>query len=186
MTDNATLSFNRSDGYSFGGIISGSGALEQNGTGGTTLVGTELYTGATTVNAGTLLVNGSIASSSALTVNAGGTIGGTGTLPSTTISGGTLAPGNGIGTIAVQGNLAFSPTSTYLVDISPTASDRTNVTGTATLAGTVHVCQSRQLCPRHDLHDLECNRRSDRQALALTFESPSFAGASAMMRTTSI
>ena len=139
VIDNATFGFNRSNSYSFGGIISGSGALEQNGTGSTTLTATELYTGATTVNAGTLLVNGSIASSSGLTVNAGGTIGGTGTLSSTAISGGTLAPGNGIGTIAVQGNLAFSPPSTYLVDISPTASDRTNVTGTATLAGTVHV-----------------------------------------------
>jgi outer membrane autotransporter protein len=139
VTDNATLSFNRSDGYTFGGIISGSGALEQNGTGSTTLTPVETYTGATTVNDGTLLVNGSIASSSGLTVNASGTIGGTGTLPSTIISGGTLAPGNSIGTVAVQGNLAFSPTSTYLVEISPTASDRTNVTGTATLAGTVHV-----------------------------------------------
>ncbi len=139
VTDNATLSFNRSNSYSFGGVVSGSGALEQNGTGSTTLTATELYTGATTVNAGTLLVNGSIASSSGLTVNAGGTVGGIGTLSSTTINGGTLAPGNGIGTIAVQGNLAFSPPSTYMVEISPTASDRTNVTGTATLAGTVHV-----------------------------------------------
>lgn len=139
VTDNATLAFNRSDSYTFGGIISGTGAAQQNGTGTTILTAAETYTGATTVNAGTLLVNGSIASSSGLTVNAGGTIGGTGTLPATSISGGTLAPGNSIGTVTVQGDLGFSPSSTYLVEISPTAADRTNVTGTATLAGTVHV-----------------------------------------------
>jgi len=56
------------------------------------------YTGSTTVaNGAKLSVNGSIASSSGLTVNSGATIGGTGTLPTTTIqSGGTLAPGNSI------------------------------------------------------------------------------------------
>jgi len=139
VTDNATLSFNRSDSYSFSGTISGTGSVEQNGTGSTTLTATEAYTGATTVNAGTLLVNGSISTSSGLTVNTGGTVGGTGTLPTTVISGGTLAPGNSIGTVTVQGSLSFSPTSTYLVEISPTANDRTNVTGTATLDGTVNV-----------------------------------------------
>jgi fibronectin-binding autotransporter adhesin len=139
VIDDATLAFNRSNSFTFGGMVSGSGDVEQIGTGTTILTAANLYTGATTVDAGTLIVNGSIAASSLLTVNAGATIGGTGVLPSTTINGGTLAPGNGIGSVAVQGDLAFSPASTYLVEISPTASDRTNVTGTATLAGTVHV-----------------------------------------------
>jgi uncharacterized protein with beta-barrel porin domain len=70
-------------------------------------------------------------------VNAGGTVGGTGILPNTTINGGTLSPGLSIGTLTVNGNLAFTTAATYLVEISPTAADRTNVTGTATLAGTV-------------------------------------------------
>ena len=52
---------------------------------------------ARTVNGGTLSVNGSIASSSLTTVNAGGTLGGNGTVGNTTINGGTLAPGNSIG-----------------------------------------------------------------------------------------
>ena len=101
-----------------------------------TLAGTNTYTGPTTVNGGTLSVNGSIASSSALTVNAGGTIGGNG-LPSTTINGGTLAPGNSIGALTIQGNLLLTSAAAYLVEVSPTQADRTNVTGTATLAGTV-------------------------------------------------
>jgi autotransporter-associated beta strand protein len=114
-------------------------ALAKVGSGTLTLAGANAYSGATTVDAGTLSVNGSIASSSGLTVNSGGTVGGTGTLPSTVIaSGGTLAPGNSIGTITVNGNLTFNASSTYAVQVSPSAADRTNVTGTASLAGTVN------------------------------------------------
>jgi len=114
------------------------GSLVKTGTGMLTLSGANTYTGATTVDAGTLTVNGSIASSSGLTVNNGATVSGIGTLPKTTInSGGTLAPGNSIGTMTVNSNLTFNAGSTYLVEVSPTAADRTNVTGTAALSGTV-------------------------------------------------
>jgi outer membrane autotransporter protein len=82
-------------------------------------------------------VNSSIVSSSGLTVNAGGTIGGVGNLPKTTINGGALSPGNSIGTININGNLVFGAGSVYVVEVSPTAADRTNVSGTATLGGTV-------------------------------------------------
>jgi autotransporter-associated beta strand protein len=123
------------------------------------------YTGATTVYPGaTLIVNGSIASStgststtcpdmptvalSGLTVCTGGTVGGLGTLPTTTIYG-TLAPGYQIGgtavigTLTVQGNLTFGPGGTYQAILEPKAAththviDPTTLPGTATLAGTV-------------------------------------------------
>ena len=116
--------------------ISGPGTLSKAGAGTLILTGNSNYTGATTVNAGTLSVNGSIASS-ALTVNAGGTIGGNGMIGNTTINGGTLSPGNSIGTLTVQGNLVLTSAAAYIVEVSPTAADRTNVTGTASLAGTV-------------------------------------------------
>ncbi len=135
---NQTLTLSSASG-SYNGVISGVGGGLTLSAGTETLTGVNTYTGATTVNGGTLLVDGSIAPSSGLTVNSGGTIGGTGTLPTTSINGGILAPGPPIGTLSVQGNLSFTPASTYQVDISPTSNDRTNVTGTATLAGTVHV-----------------------------------------------
>jgi autotransporter-associated beta strand protein len=142
VANGGALIFNRSNNYTFSGVISDSGpnagTVVQAGGGTLTLGATNTYTGATTVNAGTLSVNGSIASSSGVTVNSGGTLGGTGTVASTIIkSGGTLAPGNSIGTINVSGNLTFNSGSTYAVEVSPSAADRTNVTGTATLAGTV-------------------------------------------------
>ncbi|MCZ0732958.1 autotransporter domain-containing protein [Phreatobacter sp. AB_2022a] len=98
--------------------------------------GTNSYTGTTTVDGGTLSVNGSIVASPLVTVNAGGTLGGIGTVGETVIhAGGTLAPGNSIGALTVQGGLTFAAGSTYAVEVSPLGSDRVNVSGTATLGG---------------------------------------------------
>jgi autotransporter-associated beta strand protein len=114
------------------------GSLVKVGTGTLTLTAFNTYTGATTVNGGALIVNGSIAASSLLEVNSGGFVGGTGTLPTTQINnGGTISPGNSIGTIAVAGNLSFAPGSFYAVEVSPTSSDRIVVNGAARLRGTV-------------------------------------------------
>jgi autotransporter-associated beta strand protein len=58
--------------------------------------GNHTYTGPTTVNAGTLIVQGNIASSSLTTVN-GGTLMGDGTVGALDLNGGVLAPGNSVG-----------------------------------------------------------------------------------------
>ena len=118
----------------FGGIFYGTGALNfvNTGSGGTiSLTGSDTYTGATSVaNGAKLSVNGSIASSSGVTVNSGGTIGGTGTLPTTTIqSGGRLAPGNSIGQITL-GSLSFS--GILDAEIQGPQNDKTAVTGSVT------------------------------------------------------
>ena len=138
VVDNGTLAINRSGSLALNGVISGTGAVTQTGTVTTTLGAANTYAGATTVNGGALLVNGSIASSSSLTVGAGATVGGTGTLPTTTINGGTLSPGDSIGTLTVNGNLTLNAGTSYAVELSPAAVDRTNVTGAAALAGTVN------------------------------------------------
>jgi autotransporter-associated beta strand protein len=115
------------------------GSLLKVGTGTLTLSGTNTYTGATGVDGGTLMVNGSIAASRGVTVDSGGTLAGTGTVSSTVVnSGGMLAPGNSNdGTLNVAGNLTFNAGSTFLVFVTPTTSSRANVTGSASLAGTV-------------------------------------------------
>jgi autotransporter-associated beta strand protein len=145
VTDNGTLTFNRSDTATFAGAISSVGSLQQNGTGTTILTGINTYGGTTTINAGTLEVDGSITNSSSVTVNSGGTLSGNGTVdpPTTTImSGGTLKPGNAAnptGTLTITGNLAFQSGAIYLVQITPTAAASTNVGGTASLAGTAQI-----------------------------------------------
>ena len=132
-----TVSGTIQDGGVFGGT---GGSLVKVGTGTLALTGTNIYSGATTVNAGTLFVNGSIANS-AVTVNSGATLAGIGTVGATTInSGGIFAPGTSPGTMTVQGNLAFQSGAFYLVQVNPSTASSTNVTagGSASLAGTVN------------------------------------------------
>jgi fibronectin-binding autotransporter adhesin len=58
VTNNATLRFNRSNNYSVSNAIGGSGSLVQAGAGTLALLANNAYTGATTVQAGTLDVTG--------------------------------------------------------------------------------------------------------------------------------
>src|SRR6516225_4392019 len=55
----------------------------------------------------------------------------------TAVNGGTLSPGNSIGTLTVNGSLVMTAAAAYIVEVSPSNADRTNVGGTATLGGTV-------------------------------------------------
>jgi outer membrane autotransporter protein len=92
-----------------------------------------------TVQAGRLLVDGDLSAAPGITVNPGGTLGGSGILPTTNVNGGVFAPGhaNGPGAITVSGNLSFQAGSTYLVQLAPSTASIANVSGTAALAGTV-------------------------------------------------
>jgi fibronectin-binding autotransporter adhesin len=142
--NNASLVFDQRTDSVYAGSINGTGGLTKIGSARVDLTGISNYTGATNVNGGTLSVNGSIANSD-VTVNAGGILGGTGTVgPTTVASGGVFAPGNSIGTITVNGRLIFAAGSTYQVKTDAAGNaDRINVVGapgSATLnGGTVDV-----------------------------------------------
>ncbi|MGY2051661.1 autotransporter domain-containing protein [Methylobacterium sp. JK268] len=136
-----TLTLSRASG-SFGGNITGSGGL--NLTGGTqVLTGRgNTYTGDTTVGAGTLQVDGALTASK-VTVKNLGILAGSGSVGESRIGfGGTLAPGSSsaIGTLSINGPLTFAQGSFYTVKVTPSANDRTTVTGPVTIeGGTVQV-----------------------------------------------
>lgn len=131
----------------FSGTLSGSGALVKSGTGVLTFTGDSSgYTGTTTVSGGKLLVGvaGSGALGGSMTVQSDGVLGGSGTFGSgagsviTIASGGTLSPGNSIGTLTINGDLILEAGSVFAVEVDAAgASDLVVVTGTATLAGSV-------------------------------------------------
>ena len=128
----------------FGGILQ-NGTVTGNilnlikiGAGTQALKGVNTYTGTTTISNGTLEVDGSLPSGSAVTVN-GGTLGGIGTVsgPTTVNAGAALAAGNGgIGTLTFGGNLTLSATSTNRFVVTSTsggvASNQVVVAGTLT------------------------------------------------------
>jgi uncharacterized protein with beta-barrel porin domain len=130
---NSAASFDLSK-FGAGNQYQGFNILGINGSGAWTLTGTSTVGFGIVVQPGsTAIVNGD-AHTMGGTIT--GTLGGTGTIGSTNIFGGVLAPGNGsIGTFTVQGNLGLDAATTYKIKLSPTTADRTNISGTATLGG---------------------------------------------------
>ena len=177
VSNSGTLVFNRSDAFTFSNIVDGTGRLVQNGSGATTLNGANVYTGSTTVNAGTLLVTGSI-SASAVTVNGGGTLGGTGTTGAVSVgNGGTLAPGTTIGTLST-GPFSLFNGSIFSLEIGATTADQTNVTGGTLLDGNDHTRHRTDRRPggQHCVHRHQFLDRRDRicwrRALRLRRQQP--------------
>jgi autotransporter-associated beta strand protein len=120
-------------------VISGIGgvAVNNSGTGVVTLAATNTYTGATTVNAGTLSLTGSAAAGSAVTVNNGGTLAGTGTVNGTLAvnAGGTLGPGVGAasGTLTAKNNITLASGAVFNATLNGNANnDMISWSGTGT------------------------------------------------------
>jgi autotransporter-associated beta strand protein len=74
ITDNGTVTFNRNNGYTYNGAISGTGGVTNIAAGPVVLAGANSYSGVTTVNSGALTVAGSGVSAGGLVLN-GGTLG---------------------------------------------------------------------------------------------------------------
>ena len=112
----------------YNGVGGTAGGITKAGTGTWTLSGTNTYTGATTVSAGALVINGdNSAATGAVSVATNATLGGSGTIGGATgiADGGTLSPGNSPGTITFANNLSMSNGSTLIFE----AGDLVNVSG---------------------------------------------------------
>jgi len=90
-------------------------SLTKVGTGTLNLTGTGRFSGPTTVQAGTLSLNGFW--TSPITVAAAGTLRGTGTVAAPVAVAGALRPGNSPGTLTVAGPVSFAPGSVFGIDI---------------------------------------------------------------------
>lgn len=104
ITNDGAIYADFSDTLTLAAPISGTGFLVKDGTGTLTLSGASTYTGSTSVEAGTLLVEGSLGTGD-VNVQAGATLGGSGTMDGlvTVLNGGTLAPGSSPGTLTMGG-----------------------------------------------------------------------------------
>ncbi len=123
------------------GQAGGTTSFVKSGTGKWVLTNTSSYTGTTNVNAGTLVINGNISTSTLTTVASGATIGGSGTVGALTVqAGGFVNPGNSPG-ILNTGN--YNQAGTLVAEITGltagTQHDQINVTGTVTLSGLLDI-----------------------------------------------
>ncbi len=136
---------------SFGGATVDAGLLEFDGAntlaggvqvnGGTLLVGGSLGGSDLTVSGGLAVVNGSVSGGSTR-IEAGGTLGGSGTLGDTWVAG-TIAPGNSIGTLTVDGDYTQTADARLVAELQPPdQADLLHVTGTANLLGGTLVASS--------------------------------------------
>jgi autotransporter-associated beta strand protein len=124
------------DGGASGGM---GGSLVKEGNGILLLSGVNTYTGTTTVNAGALIVNGSLSPLSSTTVNNGAALLGGGRVGSITVNGGGfLVPGPVTmpGNMTVAGDLTIQRNAFYVVQVNPLTASRVNVSGSASLDGT--------------------------------------------------
>ncbi len=135
----STLTLDQASDSQYAGAIGGAGSLLKRGGGTLSLSGSNSFFGSSEVQAGTLVVDGSLAS--AVQVRSGGVLAGTGRVGSVSLdSGGMLAPGNSIGTLQVDGDLLFASGATYQVEVDAAGNaDQLQVGGLASLAGTLQV-----------------------------------------------
>jgi len=139
ITDNGTLLLDENSAIAVGKVISGTGAVTQNGASNTTLSGANTYSGATTINSGTLTAGSASAFGGATGLSAV-TVNNSGTLALNTFSNtvGSIASGSsassinlGSGTLTAGGN---NSSTTFAGVISGTTGGLTKAgTGTLTL-----------------------------------------------------
>lgn len=136
-----TLRIDRSNDWTYAGILSGTGVFDQLGTGTTMLTGNSAaFNGTTTVTNGRLIVGMGGAGTLGGMVNVldGATLGGSGTVGSagadvTILGGGVHAPGNSVGVQTIAGN--YVNYGTLRIDGTPAGTDMLIVQGGVDITG---------------------------------------------------
>lgn len=137
VSNSGTLQFNRSDAITVGNGVTGTGAIQQIGSGTTNLTGTNSASAGTSVSNGRLNVNGTLTSN--VSTSGTGILGGSGTITGNVSGNGTVSPGNSPGVLTITGN--FTPTGTVAFEVNPPAAtagtdyDQILVSGTVDLSG---------------------------------------------------
>lgn len=131
------LTLDQDNSATFAGAFAGTGTLIQQGDATLNLTGDSSgFAGQTQVQAGTLLVNGTLGG--AVIVENGAVLGGSGAVSSLQLNdGAVISPGNSIGSLSVDGDLSFSSGASYAVEVDPDTGDNDHilVSGTASLNG---------------------------------------------------
>ncbi len=133
IVNNAELIFDASGTRIYDGVISGTGNFTKTGSGSISLTGINSFTGFTSVSAGRLDVDGSLATG--VDVGASAVLGGTGSIGGPVTVSGSVAPGNSIGTLSVAA-IDFAPGSLFEVEVDASGiADHLIVSGNADLNG---------------------------------------------------
>jgi autotransporter-associated beta strand protein len=129
----STLVMTNIGNLAFTNALGGAGSFQKIGTG-QLLFGSNFAIGNLLIDAGSVRLN-SIAHTNA-TIGTSGTLDGTGRIIGSLINNGTVAPGNSIGTLTVQGNYTSSASSILEIEFDGAGNiDLLDVTGGATLNG---------------------------------------------------
>jgi len=134
--------------YAFAARLGTANRVLKSGSGTQIFTGALDHTGDTTITGGDLRINGTHVNATNYTVNAGGTLGGSGTI--TLVTGASLTVNNGgildpgaaegaIGTLNIAGDMTLASGAVYNMEYDGASADLVDVTGTLTLPAAMTV-----------------------------------------------